>query len=199
MKETLNYIYDNLLTIFTITTALIALWQTYKQIKISKKQFLFDKRMDKYIIFKGILKLYEENKNLLDYKAKDDEPINVDYNFINLVNNDYMEHIGKIIKNPYDNEYKKEFLLKLEELKKLADEFKFLFKYKNIKLISNFIYSYQDVLLELYKYQILINHMENNKIPSREIKDYITLKKEYGEQKHRDRLLSSISKLKVVS
>lgn len=195
MKEVLKYIYDNLLTIITVIIALIALWQTHKQIKISNKQFLFEKRMDKYITFKGILKLYEENKNLLNYESKDDEPIIVYFNFINLVNNGYLEHIGKVIENPYNNDYKKEFLLKLEEIKKLSDEFRFLFKYKNIELISDFIYSYQDVLLELYKYQVLMKCIEKNKTPSREPKDYKTLKKEFGEQKHRDRLYGSIKKL----
>ena len=57
-KEVLKYVYDNLLAIITVITALIALWQTHKQIKISNKQYLFKNRMDKYITFKGFLKLY---------------------------------------------------------------------------------------------------------------------------------------------
>lgn len=197
MKNILHYIYDNLLPIITIIATLIALWQTHKQIKISNKQFLFDKRLSKYLLAKGLLELYIDNESLLDYTDhSDDETIIVDYQFINLTNNNYLKDITCIIKEPKNNDFKNNFLVKLEELKKLSNEVKFLFQNKSGLLLGDFIMKYQNVLMELYKYQILLDLMENSKIPRKNKPTYSELQKEYGELNHRHRLYDAIGDLK---
>ena len=57
IKDTFVYIKNNLFAIVTAFIAIIALFQTHKQIKNSNKQFLFDKRLDKYLLAKGLLEL----------------------------------------------------------------------------------------------------------------------------------------------
>lgn len=197
MKNILQYIYDNLLPIITIIATLIALWQTHKQIKISNKQYLFDKRLSKYLLAKGLLELYKDNESLLDYTDdSDDEAIIVDYQFINLTNNNYLKDVTCIINDPKNNEFKNNFLVKIEELKKLSNEVRFLFQNKNGLLLSNFIMKYQNVLMELYKYQIVSDLMKNDEIPRKNKPTYNELQNEYGELKHRHRLYDAIDDLK---
>lgn len=197
MKNILQYIHDNLLSIITIIATLIALWQTHKQIKISNKQFLFDKRLSKYLLANGLLELYNDNETLLDYTDYlDDEPIIVDSQFINLTNNNYLKDINCIIKEPKNNELKNNFLVKIEELKKLSNEIKFLFHDNNGVLLGNFIMEYQNVLMELYEYQIVLDSMVNDNIPRKNKPPYNELQKNYDELKHRHRLYNAIDNLK---
>lgn len=197
MKNILQYIHDNLLSIITIIATLIALWQTHKQIKISNKQYLFDKRLSKYLLAKGLLELYKDNESLLDYTDDpDDEAIIVDYQFINLINNNYLKDVTCIINEPKNNEFKNNFLVKIEELKQLSNEVRFLFPNKSGLLLSNFIMKYQNVLMELYKYQIVLDLMKKNEIPRKNKPTYNELQNEYGELKHRHRLYDAIDDLK---
>ena len=197
MKNILQYIYDNLLPIITIIATLIALWQTHKQIKISNKQYLFDKRLSKYLLAKGLLELYKDNESLLDYTDDPDtEAIIVDYQFINLTNNNYLKDVTYIINEPKNNEFKNNFLVKIEELKQLSNEVRFLFPNKSGLLLSNFIMKYQNVLMELYKYQIVLDKMQNDEISRKNKPTYNELQNEYGELKHRHRLYDAIDDLK---
>ena len=197
MKNILQYIYDNLLPIITIIATLIALLQTHKQIKISNKQYLFDKRLSKYLLAKGLLELYKDNESLLDYTDDpDDEAIIVDYQFINLTNNNYLKDVTCIINEPKNNEFKNNFLVKIEELKKLSNEVRSLFQNKNGLLLSNFIMKYQNVLMELYKYQIVLDLMKKNETPRKNKPTYNELQNEYEELKHRHRLYDAIDDLK---
>lgn len=191
-----QFIQDNIFSIITATIAIIALWQTHIQIKISNKQFLFKKRLEKYTIANMLIELFKEYKSLLDYsKKKEDEAIIVDIQFASLTNVGYLKDITEIISDPKNNEIKTEFLLKLEEIKQLANEIKFLFKRKQGELLRNFIFDYQNVLLELYKYQIFQNSMQEYRIPILAPKTYVELQEELDEKSHRMRLFSAIKQL----
>lgn len=197
MEYILNFIENNLFAIITALIAIIALLQTHKQIKISNKQYLFDKRLSKYLLAKGLSELYKDNESLLDYTDdSDDEAIIVDYQFINLTNNNYLKDVTCIINEPKNNEFKNNFLVKIEELKKLSNEVRFLFQNKNGLLLNNFIMKYQNVLMELYKYQIVLDLMKKNEIPRKNKTTYNELQNEYGELKHRHRLYDAIDDLK---
>lgn len=197
MKNILECICDNLLPIITVIATLIALWQTHKQIKISNKQYLFDKRLSKYLLAKGLLELYNDNESLLDYTDDpDDEAIIVDYQFINLTNNNYLKDVTCIINEPKNNEFKNNFLVKIEELKQLSNEVRFLFPNKSGLLLSNFIMKYQDTLMELYKYQIVLDLIKNDEIPRKNKPTYNELQNEYGELKHKHSLYDAIDNLK---
>lgn len=177
-------------------TAIFALFQTHKQIKISNKQFLFNRRLDKYLLAKSLIELYKDNINLLDYKDnKDDEAIIVDFQFINLTNIEYLKDITCIIGDPKNNEYKTNFLIKIEELKKLSTEIKFIFPNKGSKYLSKFVFNYQNVLMELHKYQVLLDDMINDNIPRKQKPSYKELQKGHGELTHRKRLYDAIDNL----
>lgn len=197
MEYILNFIENNLFAIITALIAIVALLQTHKQIKISNKQYLFDKRLSKYLLAKGLLELYKDNESLLDYTDDPDtEAIIVDYQFINLTNNNYLKDVTCIINEPKNNEFKNNFLVKIEELKQLSNEVRFLFPNKSGLLLSNFIMKYQNVLMELYKYQIVLDLMKKDEIPRKNKPTYNELQNEYGELKHRHRLYDAIDDLK---
>lgn len=197
MEYILNFIKNNLFAIITALIAIVALLQNHKQIKISNKQYLFDKRLSKYLLAKGLLELYKENESLLDYTdVHDDEAIIVDYQFIILTNNNYLKDVTCIINAPKNDEFKNNFLVKIEELKQLSNEVRFLFQNKNGLLLSNFIMKYQNVLMELYKYQTVLNLMKKDEIPRKNKPTYNELQNEYGELKHRHRLYDAIDDLK---
>ena len=196
IKDILLFLENNLFSIITAVIAIIALFQTHVQIKISNKQFLFDKRLDKYLLVKGLLELYKNNERLLNYSSRpDDEAIIVDDQFINLTNNNYLKDVTRIISEPQNNDFKNAFLVKIEELKGLSTEIRFLFPNKNGQLLGNFIMKYQNILMELYKYQIILDLMMNDAIPRKKKLTYIELQKEYGELKHRYRLYDAINDL----
>lgn len=177
-------------------TAIFALFQTHRQIKLSNKQFLFNRRLDKYLLAKSLIELYKDNINLLDYKDnKDDEAIIVDFQFTNLTNIEYLKDITCIISDPKNNEYKTNFLIKIEELKKLSTEIKFIFPNKGSQYLSKFIFNYQNILMELYKYQVLLDDMINDNIPRKQKPSYKELQKGHGELTHRKRLYDAIDNL----
>ena len=197
LLDILIYIKDNCLAIITAITALVALWQTHKQTKISNKQFLFDKRMDKYLLTKSLLELFEENNNLLDYSNNsDEEAIIVDIHFASLTNIEYLKDITCIIAETKNSEFKNNFLVKMEELKKLSNEVKFLFNNKSGLYLSTFVLKYREVLIELYKYQAIQNIMLDDRIPRKRKATFNELQKEYGELTHRYRLYDAINELK---
>ena len=75
---------------------------------------MFDKRLSKYLLTKGLLELYKDNENLLDYTDdSDNEAIIVDYQFINLTNNNYLKDVACIIMNQKITNLRITFWLKL--------------------------------------------------------------------------------------
>lgn len=55
---------------------------------------------------------------------------------------------------------------------------------------------YQNILMELYKHQIILDLMMNDTIPRKNKPTYIELQKECGELEHRHRLYNAINELK---
>ena len=190
------FVQNNIFSIVTAIIAIIAIWQTHIQIRISNKQYLFEKRVEKYTLAYSLLKLYKENQSLLDYSAsKDNEAIIVDFQFENLTNSTYLKNVTAVIYDLKNKEEKTKFLVKLEEIEKSANEIKFLFKGYYAEILRDFVNNYKNVLLELYKYQIVQNLMSDKDITINNNKTYEELKKIYGEQIHRKRLYHSIEEL----
>ncbi|AGF57412.1 hypothetical protein B0P06_004292 [Clostridium saccharoperbutylacetonicum] len=139
--------------------AFVALMNTRKQINLSNKQILFDKRMENYIIAKGLIQLYRENcEHIKNEKYESMFPN--DFYFMFLTNNTYLEQIAYAINNPLKEPSHKELLIKLENLKDVATKIKFLFSGNASTLLESFVLSYKEVLHAMYKYQIVLNDME---------------------------------------
>lgn len=104
-------------SVVTAVVAIAALIQTHKQIKLSNKQHLFDKRIENYIIATGLIQLYRSNCSVIN-NEKDEPILSNDFDFKLLTNNTYLEQISCAIDNPLKEPSHKELLIKLENLKK---------------------------------------------------------------------------------
>lgn len=184
-----------ILSVVTIFATIIALTQTHKQIKLSNKQYLFDKRVEKYIIATGLIELYRSNSNHFD--DKEDEPIwCVDSYFLWLTNNTYLEPISSAINNTLKQPNQKELLIKLEELKSVNTEIKLLFSNKDkvSDLLGDFVLRYKELLFVMYQYKIIIDKMhEANKSNRLSLEEAVKI---VGEKKHRIKLQEAFNNLK---
>lgn len=143
----------------TAFAAIAALVLNNRQIKLSNKQHLFDKRLENYIIASGLLQLYREHSKIINYKI--DEPIfSIDMQFMWFTNNSYLEKISSAINNPLHGESHKELLIKLEGLKEVSTKIKFLFSSKESIILGDFIFYYQNFLFVMYQYNVLLQDLK---------------------------------------
>lgn len=173
--------------------AIVAVMHTRKQINLSNKQILFDKRIENYIIATGLIQLYRENCKFIN-DEKDEPMISNSLYFTQLTNNTYLEEITSAIDNPLKEPNHKELLIKLENLKEVATKIKFLFSDKASNLLGDFVLCYQELLFEMYRYQTIIN-----KINKENEKHKLTLEEiaqEVGEKPYRTKLQDAFEKLK---
>lgn len=182
-------------SVITAGTAIIALFQTGRQIRVSNKQNLFEKRMDILIKVTGLMKLYEENRKLMinENKKDDSAVLMVDFNFENLTNNTYLEDITICIHKVLEQPYQKQLLTRLEALKNISITIMYLFPDKTAKALSEFVYNYQNILFSIYQYQILSNHIRKDSIEFRT--DAHEMAKKLDEPKQREELLASYNRL----
>lgn len=186
-------IVTTLVGIITAIVAICALGQTNKQIKLSNKQHLFDKRVENYLIAIGLIQLYRSN--CMHFNDEKDEPIfNVSLYFTWLTNNTYLEKITPAIDNPLKEPSHKELLIKLENLKEVATKIKFLFSDEVSNFFSDFVFSYQELLFSMYQYQIVLDKMdqvnEGHRLTIEEAQQKV------GEKKHRIKLQDAFDNLK---
>lgn len=179
--------------IVTAIVAIVAIMQTRKQIYLSNKQILFDKRIENYIIATELIQLYRSNCSIIN-NEKDEPMLTNDYNFTLLTNNTYLEQITSAIDNPLKEPTHKELLVKLEGLKHVGTRIKFLFSDDAAILLGDFVLCYQELLFAMYRYQIIVGKIikenENHKLTLEEIVDKV------GEKKYRVKLQDAFDNLK---
>lgn len=187
------------LSIATAFIAIVAILLSYIQIRLSNKHHLFDERIENFITATGLIKLYQDNKNHLKDWEKEDGFIDVEFHFGYMTNNSYLVQDINLIRNPLQNPYQKEFLVKLEDIKNVATKSEFLFKGKNGILLKDFIFCYQELLFTMYQYgQIEIKIREINDEESKKTGKALTIKeaqKRIGEERYRPMLRNAIKNL----
>lgn len=112
--------------------------------------------------------------------------------FCELTASSYLEQITSVITTPLINPKHTEFLIKLEELDQIALKIKFLFSGEVADLMSDFVIKFRTLLLEIYRYQIVLNKMKEYSNEPIEIAQKIT-----NENEHREHLLKAVEFLKM--
>lgn len=138
---------------------IIALCISVHQTKLSNKQALFSRRLNVYLKFDGMVKLFQKNKQLmLSDKNHNELPyIGVDSCFVWLTNNAFLESVAEAIKHPSQQPYHKDFLAKREEIATLAKEAYFIFPKKTGTVLNEFMFTYGELLFKMYQYVICVD------------------------------------------
>ena len=144
--------------------SIIAIILTFIQILLSNKQSLFDRRLDLYMKSRGLYELWKEHREQLLCYDKNEKIAANDLLFTFLTNNSFLYEVKPVIDTLLENlENRQKFLLKIEELKTLNEEIKFVFKGSEKEVVSSFINNYHKLLFVMFQYQIAFNH-EREKI-----------------------------------
>ena len=147
------------LSVITVLAAVIALFQSHKQVKISNRQALLDRRINKFLLFKDLLANYSNSITLLEESILSQD---VEFPFIYLTNCSSLEMIANVMKNPLSHEEKNLFLTKCEELEKSAIEVELIFKSSVSKYMAEFIIVYKKLLQAMHRQLIALNGLKDN-------------------------------------
>lgn len=181
-------------SIITVIVAIIALFQTSHQIRLSNKQHLFDRRLKSYLRANGLVNLCKDNYIHLQSKNNEEPFFQNNTVFSSLTNNTYMYQQMEVLEHPLEQPYQVEFLKKCEELKNLSEELKLYFEGKASEQYSSFVFAYENALFRMYQYQILLCKMQEQSQ-----KSPMTLEKaqnNFDEPKYRKNLFASFGDLR---
>ena len=148
------------------------------------------------MLVQGLIVLCKEYLDAILLEERTSKPVySIDSIFAGMTNNSYMESQADAIKNPLQAPYHQNFLRKREELRSLAMEFEFIFKGPEVSSYSNFIRAYENTLMEMYRYKMVIDNMEkeNQKSPKNEE----ALSNICGEKTIRQNLYGALDELKT--
>ena len=170
-------------SVISIIIALIALFQTNRQISLSNKQQLFDRRLSRYLEFNMIYSLYTANK----LQLKDDSTFyhTNDLVFSWLTNCADLEKMVLAVANPLHQNEQKTLLIKYEQLKNDAIEISMVFDSNASEIAGEFVSSFANLLKAMYQQQVYIS-----KLREQEDKDKTPLYLEDYEEKCREMAVS---------
>lgn len=149
-------------SVITAVAAVVALFLSFAQMKLSNRQSLFDRRLDCYLKLEGLMQLYAESKTMLKHLFEDKIIYSLQVEFIMLTNNIFLEDVGPVISNPRDDLLHKKLLSKCAELKNLSIQIPLIFRGDSAKNASDFISAYERLLFEMGKYQTLLDCIKDS-------------------------------------
>lgn len=150
----------NLPEYISAIVAIIALFISCYQARLSNNQSLFNRRLNIWITVDKLMSVYVKNAKDLEH---DDEPqMAIGQLFEWLTNTTYLQSISASINKVLDADLQLKLHLKLDEMRSFAMEAKFCFKGKSGDAIAEFIEAYQSLLFSMYQYQILLNKMSQS-------------------------------------
>ncbi len=145
---------DTWLSIASVGIAALALFQSHKQIQLSNKQQLFEKRLDTYLILEDLLGLYRKQREYIERKRLD-QPIPSDelhWDFLVLTSNRTLDGLCDTILPQNRKSGKAVFVSKLDELERTVQKLKFIFQESVSSDACEFMDAYINILMMLYIY-----------------------------------------------
>ena len=134
-------------SIISIVIATVALVQTKRQIRISNKHKLFDRRLEKYTLLSKLLKNYEKQRELLLQKKYLIDPVTL---LAALVNAHYYDGFIEYSGDKKSSVNYEKFNSKYELLILKAKEIDILWQNDDCKIVGEFLELYAKVIYCLY-------------------------------------------------
>ena len=194
MDQILKIIAHNA-TLISIIISVVALIQSYKQIKLSNKQNLFNERLKNYLLVQSLIDLYRNNRDHILKIKREAIYFACDFDFTGLINNSYLESMGDAIKRPLQPIQQKDFLRKIEEINQEAERVEFIYDKKEAKQLSKFVSLYSKYLMESYRYIVLLQSMEEIRSTDIQKRDVHNIAATVGEEKERKELFKILDDL----
>lgn len=163
---------DFWLSVITAFAAIIALFQSHAQVKISNKQELFERRVEKYLIIDELISLFKNTKQKLEKLQTDETYDDVKSIFISMTNATLLKRMRIDFFNPFEENDSDDFFEVSEALHTLSVEVGLIWKEKDSKVISNFITDYSSLLSALYiQNAYIISEIQSPTIPENTLKN----------------------------
>lgn len=147
-------------SVITALIAIVAIFQTQKQITVSNKQSLFDRRINNYTITMELIQTYKGNQGLATLGRKNEPLPYVTLEFAWFTNNSYLKEIYEVIENPFSQPEQIKFTKKCGDLKEVAAVSKFIFTGEPAEFFNEFVLCYERLLFEMYQYQVWSRKLE---------------------------------------
>ena len=157
-------------SVISLIISVFTLVQTQRQIKLSNKHQLFERRLNNFFTFYGLYELYNENRVIFGETRKDNPLFDVDVNFL----------------AQFSWKYQPTFHCKFLQFFPLRQKF-----FAGQKMAS-FICEYEKLLQKMYGYKLLLNEMDKQ-IDRMDLAQSI---KCFGEEDRRNDLLMAYAALK---
>lgn len=142
--------WDAVLSFVTVLTAIIAILQTHKQIKINNKQHLFDRRISTLTTLKNLICSFE-NTSIMDGRPVDEKiVIRANIDLIHLVNTSFFDPICSLLSEAVENGICSELVLKRNELRNIACSLPLIYCGNETKLLERFVLQYEELLKRLF-------------------------------------------------
>ena len=148
--EIVKAVAEIILSLVAIGISIKAIWQTKKQIELSNKQQLFDRRIDSYYLIFDLLDTYFRLKDMMNERL--DLNFNCRLILRALMENDVLRSIIWTVDKPTDKNANRIFEEKLYWLRKQGDSMSLLFDNDLINNISRYVILYKDLLFWLQIY-----------------------------------------------
>lgn len=146
--------------IISAIAAVIALALSVWQTRISNRQHLFDMRMRVWMVARGMIELY--GQHVRRFEKKDEPYLALGQEFLWLTNNTYLHEAGNVVGNLLEANTHRELLMKIEEIRSMAESALYVFRGKEAKSICSFLNDYGELLFVMYQYQILLDDMQKS-------------------------------------
>lgn len=159
--ELLEVDWEVICSFLSAFAAIVALAISVVQIRMSNRQQLFARRLSVWTKARGLMELCKSNRRSLEKKADGPEFSNP-LLFVWLTNNSFLCDISLAAGHTLEHEWQRPFLSKLEEIRVLSFEAGMVFRGAYAEALSEFISSYESLLMSMYKYQIILEQLHEN-------------------------------------